>query len=409
MPHDHHTRLSTDLVQRPAGSSHRVRAAGLCTLFILMLGAVGCADEPRPSAAPTPTSVPTTEVAAPPSIEEYAAELVANASIRERVASITMGTQPGTSAEELGAFVSRTDIGGFILMGDNIPNDPAQLADLTTSLSGTNTDLPLLIAVDQEGGEVTRIPWDDHASAITLKTLEPDAAGEAFADRAKLLSDGGVNINFGIVADYSPDPSHFIYGRSLGTSPETASSRVTAAVTAESGSVLSTLKHFPGHGATSGDSHLSLPSTPMSYDEWSGSVAQPFISGIAAGAELLMYGHLTYTAVDAKPASLSAEWHRIAREDLGFDGVAVTDDLGMLLNSGEDARTDPVQNAIEALDAGNDLLLWIAGADEAGLTAMIDGVTNAVDTGRIADDRLTEAATRVTELRLSIGGYGESP
>src|SRR5690606_5636003 len=142
------------------------------------------------------------------------------------------------------------------------------------------------------------------------------------------------DVNFGIVADVTADRGSFIFDRVLGTGVASAAPRVAAAVAGEQGVVGSTLKHFPGHGAVAGDSHVSVPTTGMSYDEWRATQAPPFEAGIDAGAEFVMLGHLRYTAIDAVPASLSAEWNRILRNELGFDGVIVTDDMSMLERSG---------------------------------------------------------------------------
>jgi beta-glucosidase-like glycosyl hydrolase len=115
-----------------------------------------------------------------------------------------------------------------------------------------------------------------------------------------------------------------------------------------------------------------------------------------------MYGHLAYTAVDAAPASLSTEWHRIAREELGFDGVAITDDLGMLQASGIDAYADPVANAVAALAAGNDMVLTVVHSTADTAPQTVDGIVAAVESGALPAERLQEAAERVTELRLAI-------
>src|SRR5690606_27031445 len=135
------------------------------------------------------------------------------------------------------------------------------------------------------------------------------------------------------------------------------SARVAEAVAGERGIVLSTLKHFPGHGGAPGDSHRLIPMTDMSVDAWRANEAPPFQAGIDAGAELVMMGHLRYTAVDDAPASLSPAWYRILRDELGFTGVAVTDDLTMLEASGDPAYADPTANGVAALAAGADLLL----------------------------------------------------
>ena len=245
-----------------------------------------------------------------------------------------------------------------------------QLRALTQALTA-DPALPPLIAIDQEGGDVSRLPEDPFPSALTLKDQPAEASRDAFAGRSALVLRAGIGVNFGIVADVTSDPSSFIYRRALGTTPDAGAARVGEAVAGEGDAVLSTLKHFPGHGATGGDSHAGIPSTGMSKEDWRATEALPFESGIEAGAPILMFGHLAYTAVDAAPASLSAEWHRIAREELGFDGVSITDDLGMLQASGVAAYADPVANAVAAIAAGNDMVLAVASSTPE--TAVADG------------------------------------
>ena len=177
--------------------------------------------------------------------------------------------------------------------------------------------------------------------------------------------------------------------------------RVAAAVAGEQGTVLSTLKHFPGHGEVSADSHVSVPTTALDYDTWRARVAPPFEAGIAAGAELVMLGHLRYTAIDAAPASLSAEWNRILREDLGFDGIIVTDDMTMLENSGEPAFADPYANAVAAVAAGDTLLLYVGRVDIAGIVAAI---VAAVEDGRISEATIDDAALLLLETRRAESG-----
>lgn len=212
-----------------------------------------------------------------------------------------------------------------------------------------------------------------------------------------------MNLNFGIIADETDDPSSFIASRVLGTSPDAAADRVDSAVTGERPFALTTIKHFPGHGEVSADSHQGIPATPQARSEWEKTNAVPFRAGIDAGTDLVMMGHLAYTEVDQAPASLSPEWYRILREDLGFSGVAVTDDLGMLLSSGEAAYADPVDNAVSALGAGADLLLSVMGSDRGTAGRIVDGIVAAVDDGTIPEERLTEAAERVMALRLEAG------
>jgi beta-N-acetylhexosaminidase len=317
-----------------------------------------------------------------------------------------MGHIPTTDAAALRAYMESSGVGGFLLMGANIPGDEAALRTITAALT-VDPARPPLLAIDQEGGDVSRLRWDTLPGPLELQQADPSAVEAAFAGRAALVRQAGMAVNFGIVADVTPDPNSFIHRRVLGATPDAASARVAAAVRGEEGSVFSTLKHFPGHGAAPGDSHTAIPSTSLTLDQWRAADALPFQAGIDAGAELLMFGHLAYTAVDPAPASLSAEWHRIAREDLGFEGVTVTDDLGMLQGSGQPQYADPVANAVAALAAGNDMVLTVAYSKPDTATRIIDGIVAAVESGALPADRLEEAATRVIELRLAVAEAGE--
>ena len=334
-----------------------------------------------------------------------AERLVAEMTPAEQAASIVMGHIPTTDAAALSDYMRSTGIGGFILMGANIPADETELRTVTTAING-EAGLPPLIAIDQEGGDVSRLEWDAFPSARTLKDLSAAETASAFAARASLVARAGASVNFGIVADTTADSSSFIYGRSLGAEPAAAADRVAAAVAPEEALTASTLKHFPGHGAAPGDSHELIPSTTESLEEWRQTDALPFVAGIDAGASLLMFGHLAYTGVDATPASLSARWHEIARDDLGFDGVIVTDDLGMLLSTGLPEYADPVANAVAAVVAGSDLVLMIAHSMPETASQLVAGLEAAVADGRLSADRLQDAAERVMTLRLERAASG---
>jgi beta-N-acetylhexosaminidase len=304
----------------------------------------------------------------------------------------------------LQSFMVSHQAGGFILMGNNIPESPEELAFLTGSLS-LDHELPALVAIDEEGGFVTRLPYDGFAGANSLRNQEPAATLEAFSGRAALLRSVGVNVNFGIDADVTADPQSFIFDRTFGDTPDQSALRVAAAVDGETPIVASTLKHFPGHGSTTGDSHISIPATAMSEEQWRATDAVPFAAGIDAGAPLVMFGHLAFTAVDSAPASLSVAWHQILRDDLGFTGIAITDDMSMLQGSGLPEYSDPVENAIAALAAGNDLLLYVLAADPSidGIDpeAIVAGLRGAIESGRISESQVNRSALRVLTLRRS--------
>lgn len=374
-------------------------------LVALALVSAACAAPAAAQSASTPSpsvSVSTAETAAtaPNDLDATAASLVADMTVAEQAASVVMGHIGGTDPAAVQAYM-QAGFGGFILMGTNIPATEPELQALTAAMT-VDPALPPLIAVDQEGGLVSRLHGDDFPASTTLKDRPVEDTAAAFAARGALVARAGITVDFGTVADVTPDRGSFIFGRALGADPVSAAERTAAATAAQEQFLASTLKHFPGHGAAPGDSHRGIPSTAISLDEWRAQDAGPFAAGIEAGASLLMFGHLAYTAVDPLPASLSPTWHAIARDELGFDGVAVTDDLGMLLSSGDPAFADPVANAVTALAAGSDLLLMVAGSDAQTAGAMAAGIAAAVEAGTVPAARLQEAATRVLALRLEL-------
>lgn len=383
----------------------RVRRYGVGALALAAMAGL-CAATPATASSTftdTPIRAAAAETSSGLSSEEFverAEERVAEMSVAEQASTVVMGHVAGTDPAALHAYMA-SGLGGFILMGANIPATEAELQALTAALT-VDPALPPLIAVDQEGGFVSRLHGDGFPASTSLKGLPVAETSAAFSARGALVARAGITVNFGTVADYASDPASFIHGRALGIDPASAAERVAAATTAQEQFVASTLKHFPGHGAAPGDSHRAIPSSTMGREEWRATEAVPFEAGIDAGASLLMYGHLAYTEIDPLPASLSPVWHDIAREELGFTGVAVTDDLGMLLSSGDPAYADPVANGVAAIAAGNDLVLMIAGSDAQTAGAMAAGIGAAVDAGVLPAERLEESATRVVALRMQM-------
>ncbi|WP_249352935.1 MULTISPECIES: glycoside hydrolase family 3 N-terminal domain-containing protein [unclassified Microbacterium] len=383
----------------------RVRRYGVGALALAAMAGL-CAATPATASSTftdTPIRAAAAETSSGVSSEEFverAEERVAEMSVAEQASTVVMGHVAGTDPVALHAYMA-SGLGGFILMGANIPATEAELQALTAALT-VDPALPPFIAVDQEGGFVSRLHDDGFPASTSLKGLPVAETSAAFSARGALVARAGITVNFGTVADYTSDPGSFIHGRALGIDSASAAERVAAATTAQEQFVASTLKHFPGHGAAPGDSHRAIPSSTMGREEWRATEAVPFEAGIDAGASLLMYGHLAYTEIDPLPASLSPVWHDIAREELGFTGVAVTDDLGMLLSSGDPAYADPVANGVAAIAAGNDLVLMIAGSDAQTAGAMAAGIGAAVDAGALPAERLEEAATRVVALRMQM-------
>ncbi|MCU1440686.1 MAG: glycoside hydrolase family 3 protein [Rhodoglobus sp.] len=371
------------------------RFLGAAAAAVLLLG--GCtAAAPEP--APTAAQRPEPPVVDP--VQQYADDRVSVMTLDQKIASMLMVHVPGLDAAQLGGFAAAYGLGGLILMGDNIPDPPGALAGMTPMMSA-QAGLPVLIATDQEGGVVRRIYTDDAASAEQLRYAAPDAARAAFAERGALLESVGITVNFGVVADVSADPASFIFERSMGSTAADAAARVSEAVAGESGEVLSTLKHFPGHGVSGEDSHTGIPSTGMGLDEWRAGHAPPFEAGIDAGAELVMFGHLQFDAVDPVPATLSSLWHEVLRDDLGFDGITITDDMNMLERSGRPEYASQAQNAVLAVLAGNTMLLYVGAVD---VPAVVTAVREAVLAGTIPVALVDDAARKLLVLRRTLSG-----
>jgi beta-N-acetylhexosaminidase len=366
-------------------------------LLVVVVALTGCTVAPSGSSQPPrPWAVAEAVVADP--VGAYVEARLAAMTLEQKIASLLMVHAAGVDPAPIRGVIDATGVAGVIYMGDNVAS-PGQLAATTAALSA-DPGLPVLTAIDQEGGIVRRLP-DEGPGAAVLRTQDPAATLEAFRARAALVASAGVTINFGIVADVTGDRRSFIYSRTLGSDAASASPRVAAAVEGESGVVLSTLKHFPGHGSVAGDSHTSVPTTAMSADEWRATQAGPFSAGIDAGAEFVMLGHLRYSAIDAAPSSLSAVWNGILRDELGFDGIIVTDDMSMLENSGEPAYADQAANAVAALAAGTTMLLYVGPVDVA---RVVGAVAAAVREGRIPLAVIDDATRRLLELRRELSG-----
>jgi len=347
----------------------------------------------------------TTAPAATPSVSvepSYIDQTMAGMSLRDKVASLFIFHTPGTDPATLSQYAKSYKPAGLIFMEDNIPATKNELRAETAALT-TDKQLPPLIAIDEEGDTVKRLGSDTYPGALTLADLPPNASKDAFAKRSDLLQHLGFNLNFGIVADETDNPNSFIFPRVLGTTPQAAADRVAAAVEGSKGKTLTTLKHFPGHGETTANSHMTIPLATTSLSTWQQGPALPFKSGINAGADLVMFGQLAYTAVDQQPATLSKAWHDILRDQLGFKGLTVTDDMIMLQGSGDPAYSDPVANAVAAIKAGNDLLLYVLDHDSEtsriNPDKLIDGVVAAVKAGKLSQSDIDQHVRAVLNVR----------
>jgi beta-N-acetylhexosaminidase len=306
------------------------------------------------------------------------------------------GTEPDYYIEKM---VRRRNIGGVILFGYNMKSEE-QVKSMTGSLQAlsmnTEPAVPLFVAVDQEGGDIASAPWvaPQPAAAEVGSRGDPDEARAVAAEMGSQLLQAGVNTDFAPVVDTGFGAA--IGERSYGEDPELVARMGAAAVDGfEEAGVISAAKHFPNHGPATSDSHVSLPvirhdmETVGSYD------LPPFRAAVEAGVPMVMVGHLVYPSIDPEhPASLSKDAISMLREDLGFEGVVVTDDLAM---AGASGGGPPARAAVEAVRAGADLLITSSPPQQQA--DAYDAVVAAVRSGELSRTQIRESVGRILEVK----------
>ncbi|MDF3041442.1 MAG: glycosyl hydrolase family 3 [Thermomicrobiales bacterium] len=321
--------------------------------------------------------------------------LVAAMTPRERAARLFMLPVSGTAltAEEE-SWLRDLKPGGVILVGSNF-GTPEEVRTLVAAIHETNPSLPPLVALDQEGGAVSRIA-DDPAPGAPAMGLLPDEEIAALARaRAEVLAGYGCDVNFAPVADVAFGAGGFMVGRAFGDDPVVVAEDVAAYVAGVAGSgVLHCVKHFPGHGRVGVDSHEALPVLDVDPERWWDEDALPFRAAVAAGVPMVMLGHLAVPAWDELPASLSPVAVGVLRDDVGFEGVVVSDDLGM----GALGAWGPLEIVDLAVAAGNDLLLHVVPRTSPG--QLVAHLEERIESGMISLDRVTQSVERVIRMQL---------
>ncbi len=286
----------------------------------------------------------------------------------------------------------------FIVFRRHLPDLGGALARIDGILVAS--EARTRIAIDEEGGPVRRMPapfpafpaaagWAN--SAATPRDLE-----QAASELGRRLLAAGISINFAPVADLGLDPEHpALKGRCFSAEPEEAAYWVGAMTRGlRAGGVAACVKHFPGHGAVGTDSHVELDTLNRDLDTVRQADWLPFRAGVAAGAELMMAAHLNWPALAGEQLSTaSPQLVRMAREELGFDGLLLTDDLEMGAIVGKSA---PEEVAVAAVGAGYDGVLACHGFARA--ESIAEALVQEAERSAALRARLTEAAARVDRL-----------
>ncbi|MER7279775.1 glycoside hydrolase family 3 N-terminal domain-containing protein [Dactylosporangium sp. NPDC000244] len=397
----------------------------LLSLTALALLASGCTDDGKGSADPGASGPVSALVPG-----EDPAALAGRLSDEELVGQLLMPYAYGNTADKVSSgsaaanrnyagastpadIIKKYHLGGIILVSSSADDptagtnkttnveSPAQVAKLTTGLQQAALSLParlpLLIGTDQEYGQVTRI----RDGIVQLPAaLAFGAAGDLALTEAAWKAAGAELAAIGLNVDFAPDadvlgtqPGGVIGSRSFGSDPAKVAPQVAAAVRGlQAAGVAATVKHFPGHGHTTTDSHSSLPVLSQNLTALETADLPPFTAARDAGVGLVMSGHLDVKAIDpGVPASFSGKvLTDLLRGKLKYDGVVVTD----ALNMAPAEQWGPGEAAVRAILAGNDILLM-----PPSLSAAYKGLLDAVKSGRLPKQRVVESVTRILALK----------
>jgi len=307
------------------------------------------------------------------------------------------GTKP---SKEIKKLIKEYHIGGVILFSRNIKS-PKQLTELTTSLQALSPDAPLLIAIDQEGGRVSRLPrpFTQFPPARTVGRCDAVSLTyrNAEAISRELLS-VGINMNFAPVLDINTNAKNPVIGdRAFGENPTIVSKHGMATIAAMLDQYMIPCgKHFPGHGDTDSDSHKTLPVVDLATSRLTDRELRPFVHAIENRLPCVMTAHICCRAFDKElPASLSENIvNGLLREALKFQGVVVTDDLEM---KGITEMFPVSEAAVQAVSVGSDLLLVCHSMDEQ--VATLEALDAAVEKGTISEGRLDKSLGRLLFLK----------
>ena len=339
----------------------------------------------------TETSDPELDYAA-----QRAEEILAGMTLEEKVGQMFLARMPGDAAY----YAETYQLGGYVLFDVDFNGySMDEVIDRIDSCQAVSK-IPMIMSVDEEGGTVTRVsdyyrdtrfmsPRDVYAeggwSGIVSDTIE----------KCQLLKELHLNMNLAPVCDLADDYDDFMYDRSFSGDAEEAANFIGWTIsTMNQQGIGSSLKHFPGYGSNV-DTHTGMAIDYREAQEYYDYDLVPFMEGIEMGASSVMVSHNIVTCFDDYyPASLSPEIHRILREDLGFEGVIITDDL--VMGAIQDFCGE-VNSAVYAVEAGNDMLI------STNFESQFDSIMSAIDEGRITEERINESVRRILIMKINMG------
>lgn len=337
--------------------------------------------------------------------KEKANKKLQTLSLDEKIAQLfIVGTSLNSDFENLKKY----QFGGYLFFRDFFNNKTEE--QLKKEISGfqSYSRIPLLIAVDEEGGSVVRVSHNKNLIKQPFKSpselYKIGGSQEIRKDtinKSTFLSNLGINLNFAPVVDITTNPNDYMYKRALQQEKDLTAMYARTVISASKDCNVSyTLKHFPGYGNNK-NTHTETSVDTRTYEDIYYNDLEPFRAGIKEGAEIIMVSHNTVTSIDNKPASISTKIHELLRNELGFTGIIITDDIKMDAIQNEYT----IQNAIiEAILAGNDMIIvTIDKNTKITYKDIIETVKTAIEEGKISSKLIDKLALNVLSWKYYKG------
>ncbi|SET71335.1 beta-N-acetylhexosaminidase [Salinibacillus kushneri] len=339
-------------------------------------------------------------------IEMDAPSLVESMSLDEKIGQMIMAGIEGTTTNpETIKLIEDYKVGGVIFFSENLTS-VGQSLDLVNGLKRTNASnkVPLFLSVDQEGGRVERLPGIEGlpTNQEISQRENPKLSYQIGKILGQELKAFGMNLNFAPVMDVNSNPNNPVIGdRSFSNDPSLVSKLGVQTIKGMADeNVISVIKHFPGHGDTSVDSHLELPKIDKSVRELQQMELIPFTNAINEGADMVMVAHILFPQLDEEyPSSMSKPIITdVLRNELNFDGVVITDDMVM---DAIDGHYHTGNAAVKSVKAGSDIILVSRGYDK--IVETFEAMKQAVTVGEIGEERINESVNRIIALKQKYG------
>ena len=407
-----------DLTQAPYDASEAARLSALLPDGCALLwqsqtpDAVPAADATdTPVAVDADTTGPTPVPDAPETETDPLDAFIASMSMQDKLGQLVMFGFSGVNRpnEQFCSFLEQYHVGNLALYGVNIDPESSgggfdRAAALLQQLGSLNqTDIPFLVSIDVEGGLVQRFKWRPPILSGRKQGQRNDTAFtyDQFLTAGKKLRETGINMDLAPVLDVAKNPSGtFLKSRIISSDAETVSSLGAAAIQGlNDGGCLSTAKHFPGHGATSEDSHARTPVVNKTLEEMEAYDLIPFRAGIDAGVDVVLVAHIFYPEIDGTDIASMSDYFltELLRETYGFTGVIMSDDFRM---GGLTSRYSVGEAAVKFLLAGGDLILCGKRMDLQ--KEILEALTAAAEDGSLPEARIDECVRRILEKKMKV-------